>query len=268
MNGGRKKAASRLKVEDKVRIPPFRAASRNAPVISEKWIRTIAERVLYEDSHLLVIDKPAGIAVHSGSGLKFGVIDVLKQVYGETLELAHRLDKDTSGCLLVAKSAVVCRQLQEMFRNGTVTKQYHCLVKGRLTLAEISCDARLTTQRQEEGEAKTKVDPSGKTARTNFRLMQNFRLNGADCALLDVSIETGRTHQIRVHAKHLGHPIAGDRRYGDPAFNSLVAKWSLPRMYLHASRLQFSHPIEQGTLDVQAPPPLDCANFLAHLKTG
>ena len=222
--------------------------------------------MLFEDDDLLVFDKPAGIAVHRGSGLNFGVIDVLHQTFGTHLELVHRLDKDTSGCLLVAKSPSVGRTLQALFREGKVKKSYRCLVKGHFSRREISCDARLKTQRKDLGQAKTQVDPNGKRARSIFRRLGNYLADDVACAHLEVEIETGRTHQIRGHAAYLEHPIAGDTRYGDQSFNHHLASLGLSRMYLHASTLDFLHPTQQGRLSISAAEAPELVQFLSKLN--
>ena len=265
VNGGRKKANARLELDDKVRIPPFRQATRDRPVISSQWCESARQRVLYEDADCLVFDKPAGLAVHGGSGLDFGVIDILRRTFGDQLELVHRLDKGTSGCRLVAKSAQVGRTLQALFRDGLVLKQYRCLVKNHFPTGGLVCDAPLATQRQDSGQAKTRVDRNGKRAHTEFSLLENLASGELACAHLEVAIDTGRTHQIRVHAAHLNHPLAGDQRYGDPVFNAGLKVLGLTRMYLHASRLEFRRPSQQGLVKVTADEPPELTRILTRL---
>ena len=265
VNGGRKKANTRLELDDKVRIPPFRQATRDQPVISAQWSESARQRILYEDADCLVFNKPAGIAVHGGSGLDFGVIDVLRRTFGDHLELVHRLDKGTSGCLLVAKSARVGRELQALFRDGLVLKRYLCLVKNHFPSDGLVCEAPLVTQRQESGQAKTRIDAHGKRAETEFSLIENLSSGELACAHLEVTIKTGRTHQIRVHAAHLNHPLAGDQRYGDPGFNASLKALGFTRMYLHASRLEFRHPSQHRRVTVTADESSELRQILTYL---
>lgn len=255
VNGGRRKAHSRLELNDRVRIPPFRESTLKAPVISESWRDSIKNSVLYEDELLLVVDKPAGLSVHAGSGKSYGLIDIAKQEFGGEVELAHRLDKDTSGCLLLGKSASLTRELHELFRAGEVNKRYRTLLMGSLKDANTLVTARLATQRKDVGEAKTRVDPSGKEARSNIVRLEVIKAGEKTSSYCDVFIDTGRTHQIRVHAAHLNHPVAGDPRYGDLTFNREMADLGLGRPYLHAAQLSFTNPRNGQTISIESKEP-------------
>ena len=262
VNGGRKKPHYRLVSADRVRIPPYRPPDRERPEIGTAWLERVERAIVFEDEHLLVIDKPSGLAVHGGSGLSFGAIDVLRKLReSDDIELAHRLDRETSGCLLVAKNNRDARRLHDQFRAGQVDKTYLALLKGEMP-ARTECDAPLSTSRHPEGEAKTIVAPTGKPARSRFVLRKQF----ANCALVEIEIDTGRTHQIRVHAAHLGHPVAGDRRYGDPGFNAMIATAGLSRLFLHAASLGFEHPDSKAVIKIHAALPESLQNVILHLE--
>ncbi|MGR8948397.1 MAG: RluA family pseudouridine synthase [Gammaproteobacteria bacterium] len=265
VNGGRKKAGARLQLNDRVRVPPYQESSSTEPVISAAWQQSLAAAICHEDEHLLVINKPAGLAVHGGSGKAFGVIDILHCAIGEHLGLVHRLDKDTSGCLLIAKNPQICRQLQTQFREGVVDKTYRALLRGHFRRSEISTDACLTTQRADAGQAKTRVDVKGKPARSRFRLIENYEAGTAASAYVEVKIDTGRTHQIRVHAAHLGHPVCGDDRYGDTAFNKHMSDMGSKRLFLHAAKLGIVHPDTGKKTTFTATEPADIESFLSSL---
>jgi 23S rRNA pseudouridine955/2504/2580 synthase len=263
VNSGRVPPSYRLKSGDRVRVPPV-AERRTGPILPKDggfdWLN---ERIVFEDSRLIVLDKPAGLAVHGGSGISLGCIEALRALRPTLrgLELVHRLDRATSGCLLVAKRRSALRALHSLLREGGVEKRYLTLVKGQWRgTAEI--DAPLLTQRG-DGEARVKVDPSGKPARSSFRLIDAA---GTLASLLEIQIATGRTHQIRVHAAHLGHPLAGDERYGDPAFNVLLAGFGLHRMFLHAHSISFSWPDSSEKFSVSVPLPEELTEVLNALQ--
>ena len=218
--------------------------------------------VLHEDKTTLVIDKPAGMAVHGGSGISLGVIEVLRQhPPWEGLELAHRLDRATSGCLILAKKRSTLRHLHQQLRDGEIEKDYLALVAGRWQLGKKWLDLPLKVHTRQQGERHVSVDPSGKPARTLFAPQSFFK--GA--TLLSARLDTGRTHQIRVHAAHAGHPLAGDQRYGDPAFNAELKRKGLQRMFLHAHSLSFSD--EAGNeISVSAPLPDELRTVLDKLE--
>lgn len=273
VNGGRASADTRLADGDEVRVPPVRVAQRVtvAPAPARDF------PLLFEDAHLLAVDKPAGVAVHGGSGVSSGVIEQLRQARpgARFLELVHRLDRETSGVLLVAcrRSALV--HLQDQFRaRGTdkvVGKTYSALVVGewpeRLKVIDTPLHKFLTPEGERRVRVTTADDPDGAYALTLVRVVQRL----AGFTLLDVTIKTGRTHQIRVHLAAAGHPIAGDDKYGDFALNKRLSRASvsggrLERMFLHARRLQFVHPATGETLELKSELPPDCAGFLHSLQ--
>ena len=264
VNSGRTSPSYRLQAGDRVRVPPVGlkpAAPSTATPDRLDWLGT---RILYEDARILVLDKPAGLAVHGGSGVNLGCIEALRLLRPESkdLELAHRLDRDTSGCLLLAKRRSALRVLHELLREGRVDKRYLTLVKGQWPEGMTRIDAPLVTRRV-GGEARVKVDESGKQARSEFRLVDRY---GKTASLLEVSIETGRTHQIRVHAVHGGHPVAGDERYGDEDFNAYLESFGLRRMFLHAHSLSFEWPDTGEPFSASAPLPDDLRSVLTALE--
>jgi 23S rRNA pseudouridine955/2504/2580 synthase len=265
VNSGRTNPSYRLQAGDKVRVPPVGVRSAERPAATPERLDWLGERIIHEDARILVLDKPAGLAVHGGSGVSLGVIEALRLLKPECkdLELAHRLDRDTSGCLLLAKRRSALRVLHELLREGQVDKRYLTLVKGRWPEGETKIDAPLVTHRV-GGEARVKVDESGKEARSTFRLLDRY---GKTASLLEVSIDTGRTHQIRVHALHAGHPVAGDERYGDRDFDEYLKSFGLKRMFLHAHSLSFDWPETGEPFSASAPLPDDLKAVLTALET-
>jgi len=255
VNGKRAGPEQRLLAGDIVRVPPVRleavtgaavdgtggeSPTPAAPRVPRHLIEQLEKAVLYQDERLLVLDKPSGIAVHGGSGLSFGVIELLRASRPEeTLELAHRLDRDTSGCLLVARKGVALRALHALMRENQVHKQYLVLVVGRWELGHKHVRAALRTDTRVGGERTVRVDPQGKEAHTEFRLIEQF---GARASLLEATLHSGRTHQIRVHATYCGHPVAGDEKYGDDAANLDFKTAGLRRLFLHAHNCSFEWP--------------------------
>jgi 23S rRNA pseudouridine955/2504/2580 synthase len=254
VNGKRASPEQRLTAGDSVRVPPVREALPDAPRrVPATLLQSIERAVIHEDDRLLVLDKPSGVAVHGGSGLSFGVIEALRASRPEqTLELAHRLDRDTSGVLLVAKRASALRELHALLREGAVQKSYLVLVAGRWQLGHKNIDAPLRTDLRVGGERTVKVDAHGKQARTEFKLIEHY---GARASLLEAILHTGRTHQIRVHAAYCDHPVAGDEKYGDAAFNETLARAGLTRMFLHAHSCSFSWPGGGSDQSFSAPLP-------------
>lgn len=235
VNKGRIQATYRVKEGDVVRVPPV-ATAEAAPVkIGAELLESLEHAILYEDERLLILNKPAGLAVHGGSGLSYGLIEVLRELRPDVpdITLVHRLDRDTSGCLLVAKDRRLLPTLTEAFRRHEVEKRYLTLLRGRWKGGARTIRAALTRQRLQSGERMVQADDDGRDAETRFTPVR--RLPGA--TLMEASIRTGRTHQIRVHAAELGHPVAGDEKYGDLAFNQAMRRHGLKRMFLHAHRL-------------------------------
>jgi 23S rRNA pseudouridine955/2504/2580 synthase len=268
LNRKRVKPDARLALGDELRIPPIRTgieAPTRLPIA-----RPIALSILYEDDALIAIDKPSGLAVHGGSGIAFGLIEQLRATRPEAkfLELVHRLDRDTSGVLLVAKKRTALVAMHAALRDGGVDKRYAVLVKGKWRDAKRTVELPLTKFLTGEGERRVRVEQgTGKHARTVF-LRRKIWAGAADpVSLLEAELHTGRTHQIRVHLTHLGYPLAGDDKYGDFAWNKVLAKQGLKRMFLHASRLELMHPIDARPLAFEAPLPDDLAEFIRRLDT-
>lgn len=241
VNGGRVRAEYKLQQGDEVRVPPARVRPDGQPPAAGA-MRNLAEKVLYEDKSILVIDKPSGTAVHGGSGISHGVIEILRAARPELrdLSLVHRLDKETSGCLVLAKRRSMLRTLHQKFREGIVEKNYLALGVGDWQLGDITVDAPLLVTHRQGGERHVVVRENGKQARTRIRLSRTY----GKFSLLQCRPLSGRTHQIRVHLQNVEHPIAGDERYGDPDINARAAKNGLKRLFLHAQSIAF--PDEHG----------------------
>ena len=238
VNSGRVKAEYKLVEGDEVRIPPARIRAPGAPP-SAKMATDILDWVLYEDKRLLVLNKPAGVAVHGGSGISHGVIELLRHARPDLrdLALAHRIDRETSGCLVMAKRRSALRELHECFRQGQVEKNYLALVIGDWQFGEQLIDAPLHVQHRKQGERHVVVSANGKPAQTRVNLSRTYGIY----SLLQCSPATGRTHQIRVHLQHAGHPVAGDERYGESQANREAKKFGLPRLFLHAQSIAFAN---------------------------
>lgn len=266
VNKGRAAASYRICAGDVVRIPPVRtAASPPSPARGVQAKEFLEDRILYEDALLLVLDKPSGLAVHGGSGLSFGVIEALRAARPEApyLELVHRLDKETSGCLLVAKRRSYLRGLHALLREGRLEKRYLALVRGQWHLGKRTLKDRLQTHHREGGERHVKLDERGKTATSRFAPVQIFRA----ASLVEIELLTGRTHQIRVQAAGAGHPLAGDEKYGDPEFNRRLAGLGLRRMFLHAHSLSYEDPVNNQWRSFSSPLPDDLKVVLDKLES-
>lgn len=256
VNKGRIKPEYRLKEGDMLRIPPVRQAEKKAPgKASDKVLKQIESSILFEDKRIMVVNKPSGLAVHGGSGLSFGLIEALRELRpnDKQLELVHRLDRDTSGCLVIAKKRSALRRLHEQLREGTMDKRYLTLLKGKWKGRSRWVDAPLLKNVIKSGERLVFVDPKGKEARTQFIPCSV----GEEASLMSVKLDTGRTHQIRVHAQHLGYAIAGDDKYGDDEYNRYLKSKGLKRLFLHAFSLTFHLPDtetgEDVAISVEAP---------------
>lgn len=264
VNGGRVRPKYRLQAGDRVRIPPLSLPSSAGSSATPQRARQLEKAIIFEDDDLLAVDKPSGMAVHGGSGISAGVIENLRarRSSEHRLELVHRLDRATSGCLLLAKSRSALRKLHEQMRAGSLEKRYLLLVAGRWELGHKQINVPLEVHNRRGGERMVVVAASGKSASTWFRPLEFYR----EATLLEATLETGRTHQIRVHAAWAGHPLAGDRRYGDPAFNAAFAKHGLRRLFLHASALGFTHPRTGEPVLLSAPLPTELSDFLERLE--
>lgn len=265
VNGGRCQAQRKLGFGDRVRVPPLRLPERDEREVPEVLVRDRLEgRILHEDEDFLVVNKPAGMAVHGGSGLSYGVIEGLRAIRPQAkfLELVHRLDRDTSGCLLVAKKRSALRHLHELFRaDHEVKKIYLALLSGAWAGKRQLVEAPLKKNILQSGERVVKVARDGKPAKTEFKRLRKF----AVATLVEAHLFTGRTHQIRVHAQSMGHPVACDDRYGDENLNQAMRRLGLKRLFLHASELSFAHPRDQRPFHVRAPLDAELEIFLDSL---
>lgn len=261
VNSKRAKPDTRLTTGDLLRIPPVRIAERGdrgAP--SSALMRQVSDAVIFEDRDFLALDKPAGIASHGGSGISFGAIELLRSARPkEHLELVHRLDRDTSGVLLFARSRAGLTGVQALIRGGEVKKQYLCLMTGALKRAKFDVNAPLRKSALSGGERMVRVDDEGKPALTFFREVERF----SDASLVEATLDTGRTHQIRVHAAHVNHPIAGDPKYGDREANRRFRELGLKRLFLHAARFEFE--LGERSYSISAPLPDDLRSVLDRL---
>jgi 23S rRNA pseudouridine955/2504/2580 synthase len=264
VNKGRARADYRLQTGDNLRIPPLRQPPPAAPAnIPRYWGAQLAKRVVFENGGLLVIDKPAGLAVHGGSGLAFGLIECLRQARpgDRYLELVHRLDRDTSGLIMIARRPAVLRELHRQLRADLVDKRYLALVAGRWPRRLAKVEAPLEKNVLKSGERMVRVSRDGRYSVTEFSVVEQLR--GA--TLLEARPVTGRTHQIRVHALHAGFPLLGDEKYGDQRSAELAARIGLRRLFLHARALQFALE-EVGPVALQAPLGEDLESALEKLR--
>ena len=263
VNKGRCKPARRLQIGDVVRIPPVRMTEKQAEAPSRGLVDLVAQSICYEDDLLIILNKPAGIAVHGGSGLSHGVIEILRAARPNApfLELAHRLDRETSGCLMLAKKRSSLRRLQELQRDGKVEKRYLALLAGRSRKGSWRVDMPLKKNTLKSGERIVRVDAEGKAAVTYFEVVKRF----TDCFLVAATLETGRTHQIRVHAASKGTPILGDPKYGDENANRSLRGLGLKRLFLHAVSLRFDWPGLRGGFQIEAPLPTELQSVIEKL---
>lgn len=263
VNSGRIDATYRLRLGDTLRIPPIRIAERPQNEIDEAAKQRTDLPIIYEDEAMLVINKPEGVAVHGGSGVSFGVIEALRRQRPQAkfLELAHRLDRETSGVLLVGKKRTALTALHDMFREhgAGADKRYLVLVKGRWMNTTQHVKLPLHKYLTESGERRVSVNPEGKASHTIFRLLARW----PEMSLLEAQLKTGRTHQIRVHLAHLGFPILGDEKYGEFALNKDLKRDGLKRMALHAWRMAFLHPLTAAPLECIAPVPDGLRSYIA-----
>lgn len=265
VNKGRIKPHYRLKAGDVLRIPPISVSENGEkPEPSARDQERIANSIVYEDDDLLAINKPSGFAVHGGSGVNYGVIEILRasRPYAY-LELAHRLDRDTSGCLLIAKNNDTLKHLHHLLRDGLLNKRYLALLNGHFDQRSLEVDAPLARDVLQAGERMVQVNDEGKAAISRFELCGHY----ADMTLVQVALLTGRTHQIRVHATHIGHAVAGDTKYGDAQYNRKMKTFGLKRLFLHAEKVTFSMP-DQRNIELKAPLPEDLKQVLEQLKTS
>ena len=260
VNKGRKKADYKLKAEDLIRIPPIRTSTEKEIKPSQSLLKLLENAVLYEDKGMLIINKIHGMSVHGGSGISVGIIEALKSQYKEPIELVHRLDRATSGCLILAKKRSVLKSLHSQLVNHQLEKRSTALVKDTWSKKKHSIDAPIY-----QNSRYSVIDSKGKDSLSHFHPIKNFELGDFNASLVEVSIETGRTHQIRVHAKFAGHPVAQDDKYGDGDFDQFMKKKGLNRLFLHAKTLTFTNPLTNEIQKVNAPLPDDLETFLKKL---
>ncbi|HDP90248.1 MAG TPA: RluA family pseudouridine synthase [Thioalkalivibrio sp.] len=266
VNRKRAKADYRVEAGDEIRLPPVHQAPAGERASVPRGVREQIEgAIVYEDDVLLVVDKPAGFAVHGGSGLAFGLIEALREARPNQpfLELGHRLDRDTSGCLVIAKTRPALNAFHQLLREGGVEKHYLALVAGRWQGGARRVDEALARTGRRGNERLVEVDAQGKSSVSHFEPVRHL----ARMTLMDVRIDTGRTHQIRVHAAHLGHPLAGDDKYGDFELNRELRILGLKRLFLHAARLTFQMPGSGTTYNINAPLPPELQQVLHRLDT-
>jgi len=264
VNGKRAKPDTRVAGGDQVRIPPVRTAEPGGGAMPPTaMIEQVERAIVFEDREFLVIDKPSGIASHGGSGVTFGAIELLRASRPEeTIELAHRLDRDTSGVLVFAKKRSALTGLQELIRENQTTKQYLALLKGHTHKARFDVNAPLRKSLLQGGERMVRVSDDGKPSLTRFHIVDIF----ADASLAEVTLFTGRTHQIRVHAQHIEHPLAGDEKYGEKGFNQNMRGFGLKRLFLHAARFEFE--LDGKSYSFSAPLATDLAAVIDALPKG
>lgn len=260
VNKKRIKPLYRLQCHDQIRIPPFRVSEDTVAKVSTHQQERVAENIIFEDNTLIILNKPAGMAVHGGSGIQFGVIETIRQLrpQAKLLELVHRLDRDTSGCLMIAKKRSMLVTLHEYLREGKVRKVYLALVKGQWEGGTRKVSYSLQKNQLSSGERIVKVNDEGKPSVSIFEPLQQL----AHGTLMKITLQTGRTHQIRVHAAHIGHPIAGDEKYGDKEYNRFMRQQGLKRLFLHAAEINFYLPEQQYRVAVCALMDADLKQFI------
>lgn len=265
VNKKRIEPSYRLQEDDEIRLPPIRLDDK--PIVhapSQSLAALLEARIIYQDENLMVVNKPSGIPVHGGSKTPMGVIEVLRAMYPKLphLELVHRLDADTSGCLILAKKRRVLRELHELMRSGKVKKIYSALTQGQWKKEDLYVDAALKKNILSSGERIVRVNDEGKESMTQFKIIETFPM----ATLVEARLLTGRTHQIRVHAQYRGHPIAGDEKYGDRTFDKIMRTQGLKRLFLHSSLIEFTLPGEKQPMRFEAPLDDDLKRVLATLR--
>ncbi len=264
VNKGRVKASTRVEEGDVIRIPPIRKNEERAEgQVPDRVLNDLRKAVLFEDKALIVLNKPSGLAVHGGSGISLGLIEVARQVWPREskLELVHRLDRETSGCLVLARTRAALLNMQQQLQRHKITKEYTALCIGKWPSHMRTIDAPLQRNQLKSGERVVRVSEDGKQAETRFRVIQHYKAG----SLLRVGLVSGRTHQIRVHSQVAGHPLAGDSKYGDDEANKNLKKLGLKRLFLHSSYLKFKHPISGELIEIEASLPDELQKVLDKL---
>ena len=270
VNKKRVQAAYKLQEGDLLRIPPVRVSERPELAMPGNGLaEKLESAILYEDAKLIILNKPSGIAVHGGSGITFGVIEALRKIRPNerSLELVHRLDRDTSGCLMIAKKRSMLRYLHNQLQEDRVNKVYNTLVSGRWPSRKLLVNAPLQKNTLQSGERMVRVDLEGKRSKTRYQVLERYTHQEGQATLVEAIPVTGRTHQIRVHCLHAGYPILGDDKYGTDSDNRLYRGFGLKRLFLHAARLELTLP-EGQPLKIDADLPSDLQEVLAQLSAG
>ena len=270
VNKGRIKPSYKILANDQIRLPPIKSNDNNnynansTSTTDLAIFKCLMTNIVYEDDNLLILNKPSGLAVHGGSGVANGLIEILRK-YSDSkgqLELIHRIDRDTSGCIMLAKNKKILRAMHSLLREGKIIKTYYALVKGYVS-GNFNVNAPLLRYHLQSGERMVKVHAEGQPSKTSFLVLKHY----PGATLLKVVPKTGRTHQIRVHAKYQGFPLAGDLKYGHKEFNQRMKQQGLKRLFLHAMQLKFKCPVTHRIIDVSAPLGAKIENFLANLTT-
>lgn len=265
VNKKRVKPDQRIEVGDVIRIPPLQVPQEPAKKpVADSWLHQLENSIVFENSDLLVVNKPSGIAVHGGSGVDYGLIEAMRKLRPDSrrLELAHRLDRDTSGCTVIAKKSSILRAIHQQLRDQTVAKTYLALVRGQWPKNKIKIDAPLDRYLLQNGERRVRVGDAGKESLTRFSVVESF----ADATLIQAMPITGRTHQIRVHALHAGFPLCGDDKYGNKDDDAWMRSIGLKRLFLHASEVKFNLPNYDQPVYVQAPLPKELQKVVDYLR--
>ena len=269
VNKGRVKQTTRIQEGDLIRIPPIRTPEKMEVKIPAGQLERMEQAILYEDADLMVINKPSGVAVHGGSGVQFGLIEVMRELrpLAKRMELVHRLDRETSGCILLAKKASILKALHEQIREDKMVKEYLALLSAHWPKGKQKIDLPLLKNTLQSGERMVVIDQSGKPSVSFFKVKQHFK----EVDLVTVRLKTGRTHQIRVHAQSQGCSIVGDDKYGDKSVNKSFAKLGMRRLALHAQFLTFTHPGKEGdqaVIKIEAPLHQDFEGIIQYLSSA
>lgn len=264
VNKKRVKPTYKIQVNDQVRIPPIRLEEAETFVPDKSKVEFLEHAIIYEDDRLIVVNKPSGIAVHGGSGLNYGLIEGLRSLRPTApfLELVHRLDRDTSGCMLIAKKRSALRHLHEQLRTNQMHKHYHALVKDNWPKNQQKVAVSLRKNQLQSGERMVFADETGKPSETRFRVLENYSF----ATLVEAKPITGRTHQIRVHCQYVDHHIANDSKYGDLEFDKKIRSLGCKRLFLHAQKISFIHPKTEGLVTFEAPYDKTLSQLLSQLS--
>lgn len=265
VNKKRVKPDQRIEAGDVVRIPPLHVPQEAVKKpVADSWLQQLEQAILFENNDLLIVNKPSGIAVHGGSGVDYGLIEAMRKLRPDSrrLELAHRLDRDTSGCTIIAKKSSILRAIHQQLRDKMVAKTYMALVRGQWPASKVKVDAPLERYLLQNGERRVKTSDAGKESLTRFSIVESF----SAATLIQAMPITGRTHQIRVHALEAGFPLCGDDKYGNKDDDAWMKSIGLKRLFLHASEVRFTLPLYDQPVHVQAPLPDDLQRVINNLR--